>query len=69
MHDIGAVARVRDGVQGFEVYVGGGLGSLPHQAKLYSEFMPADQMLPLAQAISRVFARLGEKKKPRQGRA
>ena len=62
MHDIGAVARVRDGVEGFEVYVGGGLGSLPHQAKLYSEFIPADQMLPLAQAISRVFARLGEKK-------
>ena len=24
MHDIGAVARVRDGVEGFEVYVGGG---------------------------------------------
>ena len=62
MHDIGAVARVRDGVHGFEVYVGGGLGSLPHQAKLYSDFMPADQMLPLAQAISRVFAKLGEKK-------
>ena len=62
MHDIGAVAKVRDGVEGFEVFVGGGLGSLPHQAKLYSEFVPADQMLPLAQAISRVFARLGEKK-------
>ena len=62
MHDIGAVARVHDGVEGFEVFVGGGLGSLPHQAKLYSEFVPADQMLPLAQAISRVFAKLGEKK-------
>lgn len=62
MHDIGAVAKIRDGVEGFEVFVGGGLGSLPHQAKLYSEFVPADQMLPLAQAISRVFARLGEKK-------
>lgn len=62
MHDIGAVANVQDGVEGFEVFVGGGLGSLPHQAKLYSEFVPADQMLPLAQAISRVFARLGEKK-------
>ena len=62
MHDIGAVARIQDGVEGFEVFVGGGLGSLPHQAKLYSEFVPADQMLPLAQAISRVFARLGEKK-------
>ncbi len=62
MHDIGAVARVQNGVEGFEVFVGGGLGSLPHQAKLYSEFVPADQMLPLAQAISRVFGKLGEKK-------
>ncbi len=62
MHDIGAVARVRDGVEGFQVLVGGGLGSLPHQAKVYSEFVPAGEMLPLAQAISRVFARFGEKK-------
>lgn len=62
MHDIGAVARIRDGVHGFQVLVGGGLGALPHQAKIYSEFVPADEMLPLAQAISRVFARLGEKK-------
>ena len=62
MHDIGAVARVQDGVEGFQVLVGGGLGALPHQAKVYSEFVPADQMLPMAQAIARVFARLGEKK-------
>ncbi len=62
MHDIGAVARTRDGVEGFQVLVGGGLGALPHQAKVYSEFLPADEMLPLAQAISRVFAKFGEKK-------
>ncbi|MDE0123901.1 MAG: nitrite/sulfite reductase [Bryobacterales bacterium] len=62
MHDIGAVARVRDGVQGFQVLVGGGLGALPHQAKVYSEFLPASEMLPLAQAISRVFAKFGEKR-------
>jgi sulfite reductase (ferredoxin) len=37
------------------------LGALPFQAKLYSDFLPADQLLPLAQAIARVFARLGEK--------
>ncbi len=61
MHDIGAVARIRDGREGFQVLIGGGLGSLPHQAKVYSEFEPADQMLPLAQAIARVFARFGEK--------
>ena len=65
MHDIGAVATVREEgrqkIQGFKVYVGGGLGAIPHQAKLYSEFVPANEMLPLAQAMSRVFARLGEK--------
>ena len=65
MHDIGAVATIREQggqkTHGFKVYVGGGLGAIPHQAKLYSEFIPADQMLPLAQAMSRVFARLGEK--------
>jgi sulfite reductase (ferredoxin) len=66
MHDIGAIARERldagRRVQGFEVYVGGGLGAVPHQARLFDEFVPAEEMLPLAQAISRVFARLGEKK-------
>ena len=65
MHDIGAVASVRETgrqkIQGFKVYVGGGLGAIPHQAKLYSEFVSAEEMLPLAQAMSRVFARLGEK--------
>ena len=66
MHDIGAIAKIGevDGkpVRGFKVYLGGGLGALPHLAKLYREFVPAEQMLPMAQAIARVFARLGEKK-------
>ncbi len=67
MHDIGAVARVQQengapASRGFEVYMGGGLGAIPHQAKLFSEFVPAEEMLPLAQAVARVFARLGEKK-------
>jgi sulfite reductase (ferredoxin) len=62
MHDLGAVAKVRDGVEGFEVWVGGGLGPVPMQAKLLHDFIPATELLPTAQAITRVFARLGEKK-------
>ena len=65
MHDMGAIATTRkvDGkeVRGFELYVGGGLGAVPHQAKLFDEFVPAEELLSTAQAISRVFARLGEK--------
>ncbi|MBC8165115.1 MAG: nitrite/sulfite reductase [Bryobacteraceae bacterium] len=66
LHDFGAVGVIRDvnGEQkrGFEVYVGGGLGTVPQQAKLFSDFVTEEELLPLAQAISRVFARLGEKK-------
>jgi sulfite reductase (ferredoxin) len=61
MHDLGAVAAIKDGQHGFQVFVGGGLGSLPQQAWLYSDFVPANEMLPLAQAIARVFGRDGEK--------
>ena len=48
--------------RGFELYVGGGLGAVPQQAKLFDEFLPEEELLPITQAIARVFARLGEKK-------
>jgi len=66
MHDMGmiAVTRIENGKErrGFEVHVGGGLGAVPYQAKLFDSFVLPEELLPLAQAISRVFARLGEKK-------
>jgi sulfite reductase (ferredoxin) len=62
-HDLGLVAKVGpDGGRGFEVWIGGGLGAIPRKAVLYAEFLPETELLPLAQALSRVFARLGEKK-------
>lgn len=71
LHDLGYIARVREihgeTKRGFEVVVGGGLGAVPYDAKLFDEFIPEEEMLPLAQAISRVFARLGEKRN--RGRA
>ncbi len=72
MHDLGLLARVRQiggqPVRGFTVYVGGGLGTVPHQAKVLVDFVPEDEMLPLTQAICRVFARLGEKKNRNRAR-
>ncbi len=66
MHDMGmiAVTRIENGQEkrGFQTYVGGGLGAVPYQAKLFDSFVPPEELLPLAQSISRVFARLGEKK-------
>jgi sulfite reductase (ferredoxin) len=68
MHDLGAIAAVRDGRRGFELYVGGGLGAVTHQAKLFDEFLPEEELLPMSQAICRVFARLGEKKNRQRAR-
>ncbi|RMF14212.1 MAG: nitrite/sulfite reductase [Candidatus Dadabacteria bacterium] len=72
MHDMGYVAKTReiDGetVRGFEVWVGGGLGAVPHEAKLLREFATEEEIIPLSQAVSRVFARLGEKKNRNKAR-
>src|ERR1700722_8344670 len=72
MHDMGmvAVTQIEDGKEkrGFEVHVGGGLGAVPYQAKLFDTFVPPEELLPLAQAIARVFARLGEKKNRNRAR-
>ena len=66
MHDFGGIAVTRkvNGTieRGFEVYVGGGLGAVPHEAKLFDPFLTEEEVLPTLQAISRVFARLGEKR-------
>jgi sulfite reductase (ferredoxin) len=66
MHDLGllAVTRTESGVEkrGFTMYVGGGLGAVPHSAKVLEEFVSEEELLPLSQAIARVFARLGEKR-------
>lgn len=72
MHDLGAIAVTRsengEVRRGFELYVGGGLGAVPHQAKLFSAFLPPEELLPTAQAIARVFAQLGEKKNRNRAR-
>ena len=64
-HDGGAIAKVRveNGVtkRGFAYYVGGGLGSVPFPAALLDEFVPEEELLPISQAVCRVFGRLGEK--------
>ncbi|HKX12236.1 MAG TPA: nitrite/sulfite reductase [bacterium] len=72
MHDLGAIAVTREEngklKLGFELYVGGGLGAVPFSAKLFDEFLPPEELLPISQAIARVFARLGEKKNRNRAR-
>src|SRR5205814_3596784 len=73
LHDLGGIAATRAGAngkleRGFKLFVGGGLGAVPHQAKLLMEFCPEEELLPMARAIGRVFARMGEKKNRNRAR-
>ena len=61
LHDIGLRAEVRDGVQGFRVVIGGGLGSSPQDAALFAEFIPARDVPRLAEAVLTIFERHGDK--------
>ena len=61
LHDIGLIAKVRDGVRGFKVLVGGGLGAQPRHADLFFEFLPTDRVIPFMENVVRVFDRYGER--------
>ncbi len=68
LHDFGLIAKVVDGVRGFKVVVGGGLGSQPAHAELLSEFIPTNQIVPTVEGIIRVFDRYGERTKRMKAR-
>ncbi|MEK7748207.1 MAG: sulfurtransferase TusA family protein [Nitrospirota bacterium] len=66
IHDIGFIAESRNQngttEYGFRVYAGGGLGSSPKLAKLYSEFLPFEEVLPTCEAMLKIFDANGDRK-------
>ena len=68
MHDLGAIATIQDKKAGFKVVVGGGLGSQPFPAVVYSHFIPAHDLLPHFLAIARMFNQHGDRIKRMKAR-
>jgi sulfite reductase (ferredoxin) len=62
VHDAGFIARQRDGVDGFAVYIGGGMGGKSRISTLLHDFVPATEALNIAEAIKRVFDKNGDRK-------
>ena len=63
IHDLGFIAKLKDGKRGFKVMLGGGLGSQPRHADELSDFLPAEEIIPLIEGVLRVFDRHGERAK------
>jgi sulfite reductase (NADPH) hemoprotein beta-component len=60
IHDLGWYARIVDGRRGFRLTIAGGTSIMPVSGYLLYEFLPAEQMLEVAEAIVRVYHRLGD---------
>ncbi|TQI71715.1 sulfite reductase (ferredoxin) [Gramella sp. Hel_I_59] len=63
IHDLGFIAKLKDGKRGFKVMLGGGLGSQPRHADELYDFLPAEEIIPLIEGVLRVFDRHGERAK------
>ncbi len=62
VHDIGLEAtHNKEGILGFRVFVGGGLGRTPMIGSLINEFLPWQHLLTYLEAILRVYNRYGRR--------
>jgi sulfite reductase (NADPH) hemoprotein beta-component len=60
INDIGLRARIVDGRRGFRVTVAGGTSILPVSGYVLYDFLPAEEMFNVAEAVVRVFHRFGD---------
>jgi sulfite reductase (ferredoxin) len=67
-HDIGFVASVRDGRQGFVVYLAGGLGAKPSAGRCVHEFLPLGETVIVTEAVKRLFIQHGDRKNRNRNR-
>jgi sulfite reductase (NADPH) hemoprotein beta-component len=68
IHDLGWYARIVDGKRGFRLTIGGGTSILPTSGYLLYDFLPIEQMLDAAEAVVRVYHRLGDYKHRQRNR-
>ena len=68
VNDLGFVAQLRNGRPGFRVYVGGGMGAESRVADLLAEWVPATEVIRIAEAVRRLFDRHGDRRNRRAAR-
>jgi sulfite reductase (ferredoxin) len=62
INDLGFIAKRRDGVDGFAVYLAGGMGAESRTGTLFETFVPAHEIHLVAEAVKRVFDQHGNRR-------
>ncbi len=60
--DLGFIAKIKNGVKGFKVYVAGGLGAKSAVGRLLFDFVEEKEVYPIAKALKNVFFKYGNRK-------
>lgn len=67
-NDLGFIARIKEGQKGFKVYIGGSLGSKPMTGHVLFDFLPAEDILYVADAVKELFSRYGNRRNKHKAR-
>ncbi len=67
-NDLGFIATIRNGVKGFKVFIGGGLGSKPTAGFKLSDFIPATDLLYVGEAVKVLFSEHGNRRNRHKAR-
>ena len=66
--DLGLIASIRSGQKGFKVYIGGGLGSKPTAGFKLTDFLPANDILYIGEALKILFSEHGNRRNRHKAR-
>ena len=67
-NDLGFIATIQDGVKGFKVFIGGGLGSKPTAGFKLSDFIPATDLLYVGETVKILFSEHGNRRNRHKAR-
>ena len=62
IHDVGFIAKIKDGQKGFKIYLAGGLGAKPNLACVAHEFIPESEVYNVSKAAKNLFHKTGNRK-------
>ncbi len=65
IHDVGFIAKIKDGKKGFQIMLGGGTSIMPRLADTLFDFVPVEDFITSAEAALRIFNRSDEERKNR----
>ena len=65
IHDVGFIPKIKDGVKGFEMFMGGGTSIMPRMAPTLYDFVSENEYLKVTEAAIRVFHKSNELRRNR----